>query len=68
MKFEWDPDYVPGVKLGLHSFQIIFAIIAWILEIVVFRNDKAKITGRNGWTFAVVSFFEPWNWSAWLDC
>ena len=56
MKLEFDPDYVPGVKLGLHCFQIIFSFVAWCLEIAVFKNKDASITGQNGWTFAVVGF------------
>jgi hypothetical protein len=52
--FEFDPEYVPGVKLGLHTFQILCAFVAWCLEIAVFRDDKAEIVGNNGWTFAGV--------------
>lgn len=55
MKIELDPDIIPNLKLGLHSFQIIFCFVAWCLEIAVLKNDKAKVTGRNGWTFGVVS-------------
>jgi len=53
---KFDPDYVPGVKLGLHVFQIIFAFISFCLGIAVFRADGAWIVGNNGWAFAVVSF------------
>lgn len=51
---QWDADYVPGVKLGLHIFQVIFAFIIFILEIVVFRSDLAVIVGNNAWPFALV--------------
>ena len=57
MKFEFDPDIVPNLKLVLHSFQIIFSFVAWCLEIAVLKNKDAKVTGRNGWTFGVVSSF-----------
>ena len=52
--FEWDPDYVPNVKLGLHVAQLLFSFVAWCLEIAVFMGKDAKITGDNGWTFGVV--------------
>lgn len=54
MKLEWDPDYVPGVKLGLHTAQIVLSFVLWCLEIAVFRADDAEIVGQNGWTFGVV--------------
>jgi hypothetical protein len=52
---EWDADYVPGVKLGLHSMQIIFGFVIFILEIILFRSDNATINGNNGWPFGLVS-------------
>lgn len=52
---DFDPEYVPGVKLGLHIFQFILSFVIWGLEIAVFRADNAKIVGNNGWTFGVVS-------------
>lgn len=52
--FDFDPEYVPGVKLGLHIFQFILSFAIWALEIAVFRADNAKIVGNNGWTFGVV--------------
>lgn len=54
MRFEIDPDIVPNLKLGLHSFQIIISLVAWCLQIGVFNAKDAEVTGRNGWTFAVV--------------
>ncbi|KND93565.1 hypothetical protein TOPH_01517 [Tolypocladium ophioglossoides CBS 100239] len=59
---EWDPSYVPGVKLGLHSFQIIFSFVAWCLEIAVFVAKDAKIVGNNAWTFSVCFLSIP----AWI--
>lgn len=53
--FEIDPQLLPNLKLGLHSFQIILGFLAWCLEIAVFRGDTSRIVGLNGWTFAVVS-------------
>lgn len=53
-KFEFDPDIVPNLKLGLHSFQIIFTFVAWCMEIGVFRAKDSTINGLNGWTFGVV--------------
>lgn len=58
MKVELDPDIIPNLKLGLHSFQIIFSFVAFCLEIAVFKNKDAKVTGRNGWTFGVVRLFK----------
>lgn len=54
VSMEWDPDYVPGVKLGLHSFQIILSFTVWCLEIATFVAKDAKIVGNNAWTFSVV--------------
>jgi hypothetical protein len=53
--FEWDPEHLPNLKLGLHVGQILFGFVAWCLEIAVFQNDTAEIVGNNGWMFAVVS-------------
>lgn len=55
MRFEIDPDIVPNLKLGLHSFQIIFSLVAWCLQIGVLNAKDAEVTGKNGWTFGVVS-------------
>lgn len=54
-EMEWDADYVPNVKLGLHSFQLIFGFVIFILEIILFRTDDASINGNNGWPFGLVS-------------
>jgi hypothetical protein len=54
MGLEWDADYVPGVKLGLHSMQILFGFVIFILEIILFRADNAVINGNNGWPFGLV--------------
>jgi hypothetical protein len=56
---EWDAEYVPGLKLGLHAFQIIFAFVVFCLEIAVFKAKDSVVTGNNGWTFAVVSKLAP---------
>ncbi|KAK8100961.1 uncharacterized protein PG998_007634 [Apiospora kogelbergensis] len=50
---EWDADYVPGVKLGLHSMQILFGFVIFVLEIILFKDDKAAINGNNGWPFGL---------------
>jgi hypothetical protein len=50
---EWDPNYVPKVKLGLHSAQILFSFVLWCLAIAVFTSKDADIVGNNGWTFGV---------------
>lgn len=52
---EWDPNYVPPVKMVLHIAQGILIFVLWCLELAVFNADKAKIVGNNGWTFGVVS-------------
>lgn len=53
-KFELAPDLVPKVKLGLHILHTIVAFVIFVLEIVLFTKPDAKITGNNGWTFAMV--------------
>lgn len=53
-EFEWDPENVPGLKLGLHIAQIVFAFIAFALEISVYKDPFSLIVGNNGWAFAVV--------------
>lgn len=55
VSWEWDPDYVPKVKLGLHAFQVVLVFVLWCLELAVFNGKDAEITGLNGWTFGVVS-------------
>jgi hypothetical protein len=55
VSLEWDPNYVPPVKLGLHIAQIVLSFVLWCIEIAVFRGEDAKIVGNNGWTFGVVS-------------
>ncbi|EHK26108.1 uncharacterized protein TRIVIDRAFT_176444 [Trichoderma virens Gv29-8] len=60
--FEIDPQILPNLKLGLHSFQIILGFLAWCLEIAVFRGDTSRIVGLNGWTFAVCFLSIP----AWI--
>lgn len=50
---EWDPNYVPPVKMVLHIAQGILIFVLWCLELAVFNADKAKIVGNNGWTFGV---------------
>lgn len=57
VSWEWDPNYVPPVKLGLHCAQVLLSFVAWCLELAVFAGEDAKITGRNGWTFGVVRIF-----------
>jgi len=59
---ELGPESIPGYKLGLHIFQIIFASIFWILEIVVFRSNGATVNGQNGWPFGVCFLSIP----AWI--
>jgi hypothetical protein len=53
-EFEWDPENVPGLKLGLHIAQILFGFIVFALEISVFKDKISIINGNNGWAFAVV--------------
>ncbi|CAH0017248.1 unnamed protein product [Clonostachys rhizophaga] len=51
--WEWEPSYVPPVKLGLHVAQLVISFVIWCLEIAVFRGEDAQIVGLNGWTFGV---------------
>jgi hypothetical protein len=53
--FEFNPDLVPKVKLGVHAVQVVIGVVIWCLEIAVFTGSEAKIVGNNGWTFGVVS-------------
>ena len=55
VSWEWDPNYVPPVKLGLHCAQILLSFVLWCLELAVFNGKGSKIVGTNGWTFGVVS-------------
>ncbi|KAM4056348.1 membrane-associating domain-containing protein [Hirsutella rhossiliensis] len=59
---EWAPEYVPHVKLGLHTAQIFFGFTIWCLEIAVFVGRDAKVVVNNAWTFAVCFLSIP----AWL--
>lgn len=56
VSLEWDPNYVPPVKLGLHCAQILVSFVVWCLSLAVFAGKDSKITGNNGWTFGVVRF------------
>ncbi|KAF7560981.1 hypothetical protein G7046_g3178 [Stylonectria norvegica] len=62
MLFEFDPDLVPRVKLAIHGAQILFAFVAWCLEIAVMRSKKSEVTGQNGWAFGVFFISIP----AWI--
>ncbi|KAL6849325.1 hypothetical protein ACO1O0_008864 [Amphichorda felina] len=53
VSWEWDPNYVPPVKLGLHCAQILLSFVLWCLELAVFNGKDSKIVGTNGWTFGV---------------
>ena len=53
---EWDPNYVPKVKLGLHIVQIFLSFVIWCMEIAVFKGHNSNVTSQNGWTFGVVCF------------
>jgi hypothetical protein len=52
-KIEFDPEQIPKVKLILHGIHGVLAFIIFVLEIVVFRAQDSRITGNNGWTFAM---------------
>jgi hypothetical protein len=53
----FNPEHVPSAKLATHALQIVLGFVAWCMEIAVFTNDEATITGQIGWTFAVVRLF-----------
>ena len=55
VSWEWDQNYVPPVKLGLHCAQIVLSFVLWCLAIAVFAGEDSKVVGTNGWTFGVVS-------------
>ncbi|KAI1811913.1 hypothetical protein GGS20DRAFT_560748 [Poronia punctata] len=52
-KLNIDPNKIPNIKLGLHIAQVILALAIFVLEIVLFRADRAKINGNNGWPFGL---------------
>jgi len=54
-KMNINPDKIPNIKLVLHIAQVILALTIFILEIIVFRADRSKINGNNGWPFGLVS-------------
>lgn len=56
--WEWDANYVPPVKLGLHGAQVLLVFVLWCLELAVFNGEDAEITGLNGWTFGAVSIHQ----------
>ncbi|KAK3359321.1 hypothetical protein B0T25DRAFT_94266 [Lasiosphaeria hispida] len=60
--FEFDPEQIPAIKLGLHIAQLVFAFVLWCLEIAVFKDNDSKVTGLAGWTFAVCFLSIP----AWI--
>lgn len=43
-------------KLAVHIVQLTFAVVIWILDIIVMRSD-ATVDGRVGWNFGYVWFF-----------
>ncbi|KAI0457902.1 hypothetical protein F5B21DRAFT_55537 [Xylaria acuta] len=52
-KLNINPDKIPNIKGGLHLAQLILALTIFVLEIVLFRADGAKINGNNGWPFGL---------------
>lgn len=40
-------------KLAVHIVQLTFAVVIWILDIIVMRSD-ATVDGRLGWNFGYV--------------
>ncbi|KAI1407017.1 hypothetical protein F5Y13DRAFT_175909 [Hypoxylon sp. FL1857] len=61
-KLDINPDTVPNTKLGLHIFQVVLALVIFILEIVLFRADGSIINGNNGWPFGLCFLSIP----AWI--
>ncbi|KAH8663994.1 hypothetical protein BX600DRAFT_381072 [Xylariales sp. PMI_506] len=60
--FDWDPDYVPNTKLGMHIMQVILGFVIFILEIILFRADNSVVNGNNGWPFGLCFLCVP----AWI--
>ncbi|KAI1377286.1 hypothetical protein F4677DRAFT_415847 [Hypoxylon crocopeplum] len=52
-KLDINPDRVPNTKLGLHLFQVVLAVVIFILEIVLFRAEGSVINGNNAWPFGL---------------
>ncbi|KAK4143724.1 uncharacterized protein C8A04DRAFT_37148 [Dichotomopilus funicola] len=59
---EFDAEKIPTYKLIFHGLQILFGFVSWALAIAVFRDDKSRIVGNNGWTFGVFLLSVP----AWI--
>ncbi|TRX96265.1 hypothetical protein FHL15_002989 [Xylaria flabelliformis] len=57
-----NPDRIPNIKGGLHIAQLVLALTIFILEIVLFRADGAKINGNNAWPFGLCFLSIP----AWI--
>lgn len=52
--FEFNPELVPVIKLGLHAVQCLLGLVIWCLQIAVFADGESTINGNNGWVFGVV--------------
>ncbi|KAB5545704.1 hypothetical protein GE09DRAFT_216947 [Coniochaeta sp. 2T2.1] len=61
-EFEWDPENLPVLKLGLHIAQVLFAFVAFALGISVFKDADSAIVANNSWAFAVCFLSIP----AWI--
>jgi hypothetical protein len=66
VSWEWDQNYVPPVKLGLHCAQIVLSFVLWCLAIAVFAGEDSRVVGTNGWTFGVVSPHTTEQWQVWV--
>lgn len=60
--FEFNPELVPVIKLGLHAVQCLLGLVIWCLQIAVFADGESTINGNNGWVFGVCFLSVP----AWI--
>jgi hypothetical protein len=55
---EFNPHHFQNIKLSLHVTQQVLILVAWIIEIAIFRST-ASIDGRAGWYFGLVCASDP---------
>ena len=51
---EFDVHNLQKIKMFVHIAQVVVIVVAWIMEIVVFKGAD-KIDGRPGWYFGLVN-------------
>ena len=52
-----DPETIPNLKVGAHSFQLILVFVIFVLEIIVLKDENSAVNGNIAWPFAMVRLF-----------